>query len=332
MSIKETRTKGIRTLISISIIAIAVYFGFEPLINNVPDGIAQQVISSSFGAIFVIILTMYLLNKQTEIEQESKKSEKVFDEKVQLFKEIMTITRDMLLDGKISKEEINRLPFPLIRLQMLADDETIKSFSKVNQKLNKIYGEDEINETVLIPEEDKNVIFKLLSEFASQCRLDLGIADRDVEEELIIEAVETISETGKKGRDYSKVSFNGEEYPKNRYVWEVMNNFVKENPDLTLAGFEKIFPKDGGDEFIEAGIKRKGTYDTWKLYMDAIEVFDRTGRKRFHINSKGTDIKENKDMVLVLKDKSEICISSQWAANQIIPFVKRMKSNNIRTE
>ena len=240
MSIKETRTKGIRTLISISIIAIAVYFGFEPLINNVPDGIAQQVISSSFGAIFVIILTMYLLNKQTEIEQESKKSEKVFDEKVQLFKEIMTITRDMLLDGKISKEEINRLPFPLIRLQMLADDETIKSFSKVNQKLNKIYGEDEINETVAIPEEDKNEIFKLLSEFASQCRLDLGIADRDVEEELIIEAVETISETGKKGRDYSKVSFNGEEYPKNRYVWEVMNNFVKENPDLTLDGFEKI--------------------------------------------------------------------------------------------
>ena len=331
MSLKETRKKGSRALISIAVIAIAVYIGFEPLIANVPDGVAKSVISSSFGAIFVIILTMYLLNKQTEIEQESKKSERVFDEKVRLFREIMDITRDMLLDGKISKEEINRLPFPLIRLQMLANDKTIKSFSTVNQKLNKIYGADE-NETVSILEEDKNEIFESLSKFASQCRLDLGIADRDVEEDLIIEAVETISETGKKGRDYSKPSFNGIEYPKNRYVWEVMNNFVKENPDLTLAGFEKIFPKDGGDEFIEAGIKRKGTYDTWKLYMDAIEVFDRTGRKRFHINSKGTDIKENKDMVLILRDKSEICISSQWAANQIIPFVKRMKSNNIRTE
>ncbi|GIS48698.1 MAG: hypothetical protein Ct9H90mP22_2860 [Gammaproteobacteria bacterium] len=37
----------------------------------------------------------------------------------------------------------------------------------------------------------------------------MGIADRDVEEDPIIEAVETISETGKKGRDYSKPSFNG---------------------------------------------------------------------------------------------------------------------------
>ena len=134
MSLKETRKKGSRTLISIAVIAIAVYIGFEPLIANVPDGVAKSVISSSFGAIFVIILTMYLLNKQTEIEQESKKSERVFDEKVRLFREIMDITRDMLLDGKISKEEINRLPFPLIRLQMLANDETIKSFSTVNQK------------------------------------------------------------------------------------------------------------------------------------------------------------------------------------------------------
>ena len=99
MSLKETRKKGSRTLISIAVIAIAVYIGFEPLIANVPDGVAKSVISSSFGAIFVIILTMYLLNKQTEIEQESKKSERVFDEKVRLFREIMDITRDMLLDG-----------------------------------------------------------------------------------------------------------------------------------------------------------------------------------------------------------------------------------------
>ena len=213
---------------------------------------------------------------------------------------------------------------------MLAKDETIKSFSLVNQKLNEIYAEDELEE-VLISEEAKNELFKALSSFASQCRLDLGIADRDVEEELVTMAVETISNTGKKGRDYTKFSFNGKDYPKNRYIWEVLSSFVKENPDLSLADFEHIFPKDGGDEFKEAGIKRKGTYDTWKLYMDAIDVFDRTGRKRFHINSKGTDIKKNKDMVLILKDGSEICISSQWASDQMQPFIKRMESKGIRT-
>ena len=329
MSLKETRKKGSRNLISIAVIAIAVYIGFEPLISNVPDGVAKSVISSSFGAIFVIILTMYLLNKQTEIEQESKKSERVFDEKVRLFREIMDITRDMLIDGKISKEEVNKLPFPLIRLQMLANDETIKSFSIVNQRLNKIYAEDD-KEDVLIPEEEKNDLFKALSEFASQCRLDLGIADRDVEEELVSIAVETISNTGKKGRDYSKVSFDGKEYPKNRYIWEVLNNFVKENPNTDLLSFESIFPRDGGEEFKSAGIKKSGTYETWKLYDEAQEVFDRTGHKRFHVCSKGKDYKVDKDMVLKLID-AEICISSQWASDQMDPFVKRMQSKGIRT-
>ena len=329
MSLKETRKKGSRNLISIAVIAIAVYIGFEPLISNVPDGVAKSVISSSFGAIFVIILTMYLLNKQTEIEQESKKSERVFDEKVRLFREIMDITRDMLIDGKISKEEVNKLPFPLIRLQMLANDETIKSFSIVNQRLNKIYAEDD-KEDVLIPEEEKNDLFKALSEFASQCRLDLGIADRDVEEELVSIAVETISNTGKKGRDYSKVTFDGKEYPKNRYIWEVLNNFVKENPNTDLLSFESIFPRDGGEEFKSAGIKKSGTYETWKLYDEAQEVFDRTGHKRFHVCSKGKDYKVDKDMVLKLID-AEICISSQWASDQMDPFVKRMQSKGIRT-
>ena len=329
MSLKETRKRGSRNLISIAVIAIAVYIGFEPLISNVPDGVAKSVISSSFGAIFVIILTMYLLNKQTEIEQESKKSERVFDEKVRLFREIMDITRDMLIDGKISKEEVNKLPFPLIRLQMLANDETIKSFSIVNQRLNKIYAEDD-KEDVLIPEEEKNDLFKALSEFASQCRLDLGIADRDVEEELVSIAVETISNTGKKGRDYSKVSFDGKEYPKNRYIWEVLNNFVKENPNTDLLSFESIFPRDGGEEFKSAGIKKSGTYETWKLYDEAQEVFDRTGHKRFHVCSKGKDYKVDKDMVLKLID-AEICISSQWASDQMDPFVKRMQSKGIRT-
>ena len=329
MSLKETRKKGSRNLISIAVIAIAVYIGFEPLISNVPDGVAKSVISSSFGAIFVIILTMYLLNKQTEIEQESKKSERVFDEKVRLFREIMDITRDMLIDGKISKEEVNKLPFPLIRLQMLANDETIKSFSIVNQRLNKIYAEDD-KEDVLIPEEEKNDLFKALSEFASQCRVDLGIADRDVEEELVSIAVETISNTGKKGRDYSKVTFDGKEYPKNRYIWEVLNNFVKENPNTDLISFESIFPRDGGEEFKSAGIKKSGTYETWKLYDEAQEVFDRTGHKRFHVCSKGKDYKVDKDMVLKLID-AEICISSQWASDQMDPFVKRMQSKGIRT-
>ena len=77
---------------------------------------------------------MFLLNKQTEIEQESKRSERVFDEKVRLYQEILQATRDIVDDGIINATEVTRLPFAIINLQMLGADETIKAYSVVFEK------------------------------------------------------------------------------------------------------------------------------------------------------------------------------------------------------
>ena len=155
-NINETRKQGWYTLLALVVIGFAVYMGFTPLFDLLQDGIASNVIGSSFGAIFLIILTMFLLNKQTEIEQESKKSERVFHEKVELYKQILDICSDMLKDGNLTQDEINRLPFPLIRLQMLADDQVISSFQKVFNELNDIYRSDAKAEEVLIKEEEKD--------------------------------------------------------------------------------------------------------------------------------------------------------------------------------
>lgn len=75
--IKKTKQQGWLTLLALVIIALSVSVGFSPLFELVQGGIAARILASSFGAIFVIILTMFLLNKQTEIEQESKKSENI---------------------------------------------------------------------------------------------------------------------------------------------------------------------------------------------------------------------------------------------------------------
>lgn len=201
--IDETRKQGWLMLLALMSIAIAVYIGFTPLFDLIQGGIAGRVLGSSFGAIFVIILTMFLLNKQTEIEQESKKSERVFDEKVKIYQQILDITRDMLMDGKLTKEEINRLPFPVIRLQMLGGDVAIRSFQRVFEKLNDIYSSTEDAE-VDIEDDDRTVIYQMLAEFASVCRVDLGISDLEIDPAIRQTTVDTISKSGKKTKDYSK--------------------------------------------------------------------------------------------------------------------------------
>jgi len=63
----EVTKRGVSSVAALVIIAVAVYFGFEPLFDLINGGVAGSVVGASFSAIFVIVLTMYLLNKQTEI-------------------------------------------------------------------------------------------------------------------------------------------------------------------------------------------------------------------------------------------------------------------------
>ena len=57
------------TYIAIIILSIALYVGFDDLITGAASGTARDTISAALAAIFVLITTMYLLNKQTDIEQ-----------------------------------------------------------------------------------------------------------------------------------------------------------------------------------------------------------------------------------------------------------------------
>ena len=324
--LNKTKQKGKQTLIAISVIAVAVYIGFEPLFEFVPSGVAQSVVGASFGAIFVIILTMYLLNKQTEIEQESKRGERVFDEKVQLYQGMLNAVGEMLMDGKISKEEINKLPFPLIRLSMLGRDETIEAFRDVNKELNKIYSEVE-GDDVNLTEEQKQNVYQKLAKFASKCRLDLEVGDESTDE-LIKSTVETITTTGKKSnRNMTKYPFDGVLLSKNRYIYQVIKNFVNENPELTLKEFSKKVPANSP------------VSNLWLTYDDAMERFKKSRETRYFISSSQKTRKkypdgetiQGKDMVLKLID-AEICIAAGTNNDKTLLLIDLFKKNNIRTE
>lgn len=328
--LNKTKQKGKQTLIAISVIAVAVYIGFEPLFEFVPSGVAQSVVGASFGAIFVIILTMYLLNKQTEIEQESKRGERVFDEKVQLYQGMLNAVGEMLMDGKISKEEINKLPFPLIRLSMLGRDETIEAFRDVNKELNDIYSAVE-DDDVVLNEDQKQNVYQKLAKFASKCRLDLEVGD-EATDELIKSTVETITTTGKKNnRNMTKYPFDGVLLSKNRYIYQVIKNFVNENPELTLKEFSKKVPAPFAAEL--------GGGKLWLTYDDAMELFKKSRETRYFISSSQKTRKkypegetiQGKDMVLKLID-AEICIAAGTNNDKTLYLIDLFKKNNIRTE
>ena len=298
--IKETRKAGTKTLIAIAIIGVSVYIGFEPLFDKVGGGVPAQVLGASFGAIFMIVLTMYLLNKQTEIEQESKKSEKVFEEKVKLYKSMLATTKEMLRDGKVSSEETTELSFSMIELQMVGADETINAFSSVLDKINKIFNQ-QVGDPVDLEDVERVDILRLLSVFAQKCRVDLGINESVLKEEIFEKTFSEIEEAVRGKKDTTKYSFKEHKnLGKGRLVLEVVKDHAESNPDISFDDLAKVFPPE--------------LRSVYGVFAKVNEIEEKH-RVRYFM--------KDKDTIALLDSKVAVC--NQWGISNIDPFLETCK-------
>jgi len=312
----QTRQQGNRILIVLFVVGISVFLGFKPLVEHVMDGsIASSVVGATFGAIFAILMTMFLLNKQTEIEQESKKSERVFDEKVVLYKDIIGKAKDMLEDGKIDTKEILALPFSMIQMQMVGGDEAIQMYTEFFEKVNEIFEASD-DEVVQIPESQQPQVFALLSKFSVQCRVDLGISDTPIDESIFRRTISVVEQSDKaiKGkRDTSKYTFNGEAFAKSRLVLAVVKDYVRKNPDTTFDGLKKAFP----DEW-QADKPNQRNRAVFVRLADAEKLFEDKGHRR-HFFKEGETIQLSDEV---------IAVSNQWGIGNIGGFVDGSNQNH----
>ncbi|MBT7753099.1 MAG: hypothetical protein HN733_01420 [Gammaproteobacteria bacterium] len=298
--IKETRKAGTKTLIAIAIIGVSVYIGFEPLFDKVGGGVPAQVLGASFGAIFMIVLTMYLLNKQTEIEQESKKSEKVFEEKVKLYKSMLATTKEMLRDGKVSSEETTELSFSMIELQMVGADETINAFSSVLDKINKIFNQ-QVGDPVDLEDVERVDILRLLSVFAQKCRVDLGINESELKEEIFEKTFSEIEEAIKGKKDTTKYNFKeNKNLGKGRLVLAVVKDYVENNPEISFEELLLVFPSE--------------LRSVYGVFARTEEVEEKHQVRYFM-----------KDADRIALSDSTIAVCNQWGITNIDPFLEVCK-------
>ena len=307
--VDDTRKQGMKILVILVLVGFVVFFGYGPLFDLVGGGIPGRVLGATFGSIFAILMTMFLLNKQTEIEQESKKSERVFDEKVVLYKNILGMSKEMLEDGQLDSKEILALPFTLIRMQMVGGDEAIKIYTSFFEKINDIYEASD-DEVVQIPESDKQKVFILLSRFAVQCRVDLGISDTPIDESIFARAISVVEQSDKavKGKkDTSKYTFKGKAFAKGRLVHAVVKDYVSQNPDTTFDDLKKAFP----DEW-QSDKPNQENRAVFARLSDAEQLFKDKGHRR-HFFKDGE--------ALQLSDEI-IAVSNQWGIGNIGNFVE----------
>jgi hypothetical protein len=226
LKIDSARKKGFIALLSIIIIGIGVYLGFTPLFDLVGGGVAGQVIGASFGAIFVIVLTMYLLNKQTELEQESKKSERVFEERVKFYNLCIDKIETIFSDDVFEREELSQLEFLLNKVLLLSEDETIDKFTsfylKIVERANSPENQDEDNNLPIEIEDPDKTRFQ---EFIGQCRIELNLSEKELDERIRQKVTKT-QELTKKIPIWKKIQESFEEIGKDAVDKKELTEYI----------------------------------------------------------------------------------------------------------
>ena len=187
--------------ISISIIIGIIYFGTFGFLEvyNFSEWkygpFIQSVLGVFLGAGAIGIITGVIIMFQAALESKKEKAKEIFDQKIGLYKTVIDDISTMFEDGIINELEFRKIELLMLKLQLMAKDETVSAFVVFYKK---------ITENILDDGEDKEMevevdmdLKNLLSDFVNQCRIDLELSTQKLDENIFTE-IKDLQKTAEK--------------------------------------------------------------------------------------------------------------------------------------
>ncbi|MDC1288999.1 hypothetical protein N8Z38_03070 [Amylibacter sp.] len=280
------------TYIAIIVLSIALYVGFDDLISGAASGTARDTISAALAAIFVLITTMYMLNKQTDLEQEKEFKGVIFNKKFQLYDDLITNWLNIAyIDKSINKENYKECLDNHYEILMVAPGNAVKHSTKILAIVTKYYQD---GQTKNLEDNDLKEIKRITKEFTDIVREELSISEIEVDNE--DQDYKDDNEQIITGKKLTKFKFKGQTYNKRGLVLEIVKYTVNEKSVKTFEELKEIFP----DENSTSGIERNKKYN----FVVALKSkFDEDDNRIFR-----------KDGEIIRLDK-EIIVHNQWGGD-----------------
>jgi hypothetical protein len=224
---KRLSLKGNANAIVLVAISIVLFIGFRPLFEVTPDGVAREILVAGLGALFVTLVTLILLDRQSETQkelidqqtklsfdmqkglhedqrqyqEEQKKNEHLHRKKVDAYFEAIEKLRLVIKDRKLSPNQQDELPFLLYNLQLVGNRKTLASLIVVTNILvgsedspkSRTGEEDEI----FLDDRRISDLQKQMFKFCEDCREDLGLESTADLEGSVITVFEKSTKTGR---------------------------------------------------------------------------------------------------------------------------------------
>ena len=237
----QKKYKNLLNAIFVFIIAFSSFLAFEPLFEHLGQKASQEFAAAIFGTIFAAVITMVLLNKQTETEEERSRSEKVFEQKITLYNQAIDTLQSIFekQDDRnqilLERSQITQLEFLLAKMMMIGNDKTINEFKAFYEIVTNNYSPQ--TKILYLDSSDKQTIFR----FADYCREELGLSDKTLEKE-------TLEDIVLQGELFYNIEEPGELHP--NVVDTIKDIYGYLVFDLDLPTRNIVFKSNGFDVYI----------------------------------------------------------------------------------
>jgi hypothetical protein len=176
------------------------------------SGFAKSMIGILMGTVALGVITGVIIIFQSIVSMDREKNQKIFDERLALYKDFTKKTMSIVSDSEVDDKEREELEIIEKQVLMISSPETYKKWFDLYQEILKLVNN--------LSDEEKSKTLELISdksiEFINSCRLDLEIG--------VIDA---------KTIEYSKKE--NKKILKNRAIWEIIQaEFEKLDKDIVL--------------------------------------------------------------------------------------------------
>jgi hypothetical protein len=290
---------------SIIVLTAALYLGFSELINRVATESAREAINAAIGVIFVIMTTIYMLNKQTEVDRRRDFDGEILKKKLATYERALAVWQRVgLADEPIKHDDRAQCLEVQLQIMIIAPKSVVTRAADITKQINQVYSSDD-KEGFL--EEDKEKFFEDLVRFSEVARRDLDLPETnlDIDPAFIKEMMSVVVGVATERRkNYDKFLFNGQELSKSKLALEIVKTVARNKKVRSFEELKKLFPDS---------MHTDGRVSSAKSRRVVMQL-DEAQLKQLRHHSKDEDF-------IPLEDGSFAVVSNQWGTN-IDYFIK----------
>jgi hypothetical protein len=286
---------------AIIVLSIALYVGFDDLIFGGASGTARDTISAALAAIFVLITTMYMLNKQTDVEHKKKLDTEIFKRKFIIYDQLISILQNIgHYKLTVNDDDYRKCLNKHYELVMVAPAEIVSISVKILnllkdiREVGKVKALDEVN----LDEVNQQALRDFIDDFCILARADFNLPEAEkFNPNAYKDNMDKVTEPGSKNLD--KFEFNGRSYTKNRLVLEVVRHTVDVKKVENIDKLKILFPDSYWSEGKESSSKN----------AFIVELKKDAENKRARFFTKKDDI------IKFDNSNAEVIVNNQWGTN-----------------